>query len=205
MIELTDLIVAGIGLAGVLLGSLIAVSKDAWASSRQRRRDGSYAAIRLACLLDEYADKCIDVVQDDGTAYGQPAGRTSDGQEYLQAQVATPGPPDYPDDIAWRSLDEKLMHRILALPNMARSTDRHIDAASDYAHPPDFDEVFEARQQGYARIGLESLEIASALRKRFEIESVGRVSNNPDWNPEACFRETLQKFEARRKSMEDAA
>jgi hypothetical protein len=115
------MIEAVIGLVGVVIGSAITISKDVWVSRLERRKDGSYSAIRLICILEEYADKCIDIVGDDGTAYGQPAGRTNDGEEYYMATETTPEPPVFPDDIAWRSIGEALMHRALALPNMARS------------------------------------------------------------------------------------
>ena len=196
MIEWTDLIVAGIGLFGVLLGSLITVSKDAWASSRQRRRDGSYAAIRIVNILDEYAHKCIDVVQDDGTLYGQMA-RTEDGEECRDARVASPPPLVFPDDIDWRSLNKKLMHRILALPSMARSTNRYISVASEHAYPPDYDEYFEARQEGYAKLGVEALDISDVLRQRFSIETKGRAQLGTEWSPEQFLRETITKFEKR--------
>lgn len=199
MIEWTDLIVAGIGLFGVLLGSLITVSRDALASSRKRRRDGSYAAIRITNILDEYADKCIDVVQDNGTLYGQMA-RTKDGEEYREARVASPPPVVFPDDIDWRSLDETTMHRVLSLPNLARSTDRHIEAASDFAYPPDYDEYFEARQEGYAKLGLEALGISDLLRQQFSIETKGRAQLGTEWSPEQFLRDTVTKFEERRSA-----
>lgn len=187
-----------IGLVGVIVGSAITVTKDSWSSWRERRREGSYSAIRLICILEEYADKCIDVVGDDGTVYGQPAGRTNDGEEYYQAQVASPEPVDFPGDIGWRSLKGSLMHRTLALPNMARSTDRHINAASDFASPPDYSEVFEARQEGYARLGLEALEIADALRKQFHITVKGRAALNTDWEPKVFLKGEISKIDQRR-------
>lgn len=197
MIEWTDLIVAGIGLFGVLLGSLITVSRDAWASSRKRRRDGSYAAIRITNILDEYADKCIDVVQDDGTLYGQMA-RTKDGEEYREARVASPEPLVFPDDIDWRSLKEATMHRVLSLPNLARSTDRHIEVASDFAHPPDYDDFFMARQEGYSRLGVEVLSIGDVLRKEFSIGVKGRAKLGTDWSPENYLEEKVAEFDKRR-------
>lgn len=117
------MIEALIGLAGVIVGSVITISKDVWVSKFERQREGSYSAIRLICILDEYADRCIDVVNDDGTIYGQPAGRTEEGQEYYKAQIFTAVPLEFPKDISWRSIPEPLMHRVLALTNKARSTD----------------------------------------------------------------------------------
>lgn len=185
-----------IGLIGVFVGGFLTIAKDTFSSFRERKEDGSYAAIRLICILEEYADKCIGVVGDDGTAYGQPAGRTKDGEEYYEVQVSSPEPLSYPDDIVWRSLKAPLMHRILALPNMARSTDRQIIAASEHASPPDFYEVFAARQEGYAKIGIEALEIAHQLRSDFGVSVIGRAQMNDDWNPEKYLRGKLAEFDA---------
>ena len=92
------------GLIGVIIGSFLTIAKDSVVAWKQRNEDGSYSAIRIIGILQEYVDHCVDVVQDDGTSHGQPAGRTEDGEEYYVAQVRTPAPPDFPDDIAWKSL-----------------------------------------------------------------------------------------------------
>jgi len=187
------MIEAVIGLVGVIVGSAITIARDSWASWRAHRREGSYSAIRLIGMLDEYADKCIDVIYDDGTAEGRPAGRTSDGQEFCVAQVTAPDPLYYPDDIGWRSLPEALMHRTIALPNKARSTNRHIQAASEHANPPDYRQFFEPRQMGYAQLGLDALEIAKDLRVHFGISAESRDNLNPDWNPMDALRERISR------------
>jgi hypothetical protein len=195
--EGADMIEALIGLVGVVIGSGITIWKDVWNSKLERRRDGSFSAIRLICILEDYADKCISIVGDDGTAYGRPAGRTKDGEEYYEAQETSPEPPVFPDDIAWRSITEPLMHRALALPNVARSTDRHISAASENASPPFYDKFFETRQEGYARLGLEALNIADDLRQQFGVSAMGRAKLSFDWDPKKHLREKLLKFDER--------
>ncbi|MEL7128581.1 MAG: hypothetical protein AAGK23_03455 [Pseudomonadota bacterium] len=197
------MIEAVIGLVGVVVGSVITLSKDSWALWRERRRDGSYSAIRLICLLEDYANKCIDVAGDDGTAYGRPAGRMESGEEVQEAQVATPEPPDYPTDIAWRSLDESLMHRILALPNRARSTDRYISACAEHAFPPDYSEVFEPRMEGYARLGLDTLDIVRELRRRYGVAVESRTDLGMDWDPKAHLEGLLEGFQKRDAEREE--
>lgn len=188
------MIEALIGLAGVIVGSVITISKDTWVSWLERRRDGSYSAIRLICSLEEYADKCVDVVLDDGTAEGRPAGRTNSGEEYYEVQVATPEPLAFPDDISWRSLPSEFVHRALALPNKARSTDRHIDASGEHSFPPDYEEVFDARQKGYAQLGVDALQLADDLRKQYGISVKSRAELNSGWDPLAYLREKLSKL-----------
>lgn len=188
------------GLLGVIFGGIIACLREGWIAWITRRRNGSYAAIRITCILEEYAGKCIDVVEDDGTEYGQPAGRTEDGEEYHVVQVTAPPPPDYPDDVDWRSLDEQIMHRVLALPNQARRTDRFIAAASKNASPPFYEEssnarqFFNARQKGYADLGLEALEVANELKRQYDISTTGCIVPNSDGDPEAFLRGRLAKL-----------
>lgn len=194
---------AWFGLIGVILGSVITISKDSWALWRERRRDGSYSAIRLICLLEEYANKCADVAGDDGYAYGRPAGRMESGEEVCEAQVATPEPPEYPADIAWRSLDESLMHRILALPNKARSTDRYISACAEHAFPPDYSEVFEPRQEGYALLGLQTLDIIEQLRRRYGVSVESSTDLGVDWDIKAHLEGLLEGFKKRDAKREE--
>ena len=189
------MIEAVFGLVGVVVGSAITITKDAWSSWRDRRRRAAYAAIRVVCILEEYADKCVGVVQDDGTAYGRPAGRTDQGEEFLEPQVAQPASPEYPDDLDWRSLDASLMQRALSFPNVARSTDRFIAIEADFSAPPSYDGLFEARRVGYGRLGLEALEISAALRKLYKIDAIGRNAFSSDWDPDGYLRDTLAKFE----------
>ncbi|MGX1307077.1 hypothetical protein AB7M35_001797 [Amorphus suaedae] len=184
-----------IGLIGVVVGSVIAISKDVWTSWLQRRREGSYSAIRLICILEDYASDCLDVVYDDGTAQGRPAGCTEHGEEYHEEQVSTPQPPAFPDDIAWRSLPEELMHRTLALPNKAKSTDRHISACSEHADPPDYDDFFKPRREGYARLGLDALELANDLRRNFGISAKSHTPLNSDWDPIWYLEKKISAFE----------
>lgn len=188
-----------IGFAGVLVGSFITVFKDLWTSYHERRKEGSYSAIRLISILEAYADRCIDVVQDDGTIYGQPAGRTRDGEGYLEAQEPTPDPIDYPDDIGWRSLGETIVHRIVALPNKARRTNRYISSSSDFAFPPDYDAYFDARQEGYARLGAEALEIAAELRVKFCVSANSGISMTTQWDPAAYLQEKIAQFDKERE------
>ena len=185
-------------LVRVLVGSFLTIARD-WSTSRKRRKEeGSYSAIRLICILNEYAGHCVDVVQDDGTSDGMPAGRTEGGERYYAGQVQHPAPPEYPDDIAWRSLPESLMHKILGLPNKARATDRYIYGQSEYAAPPDFSEFFKARQEGYAKLGHDALNFAEQLAAKFGITDTHKAELNFDWDPKAYLADKKAFFDEER-------
>ncbi|EEW60993.1 MAG: hypothetical protein KAI82_13650 [Tritonibacter mobilis] len=187
------------GLAGVIVGSFLTIAKDSYTSWRRRKETGSFSAIRLICILNEYADHCIDVVQDDGTSHGMPAGRTESGEEHYVAQVRQPAPLEYPDDIAWSSLPESLMHQILGLPNKARTTNRYIDGQSEYAAtPPDYSEFFDARQEGYAKLGHDALRLAEELAEKFRIAATHKAELDSDWDPKTFLADKIVSFEEQR-------
>jgi len=187
-----------IGLVGVIVGGCI-VSFREWLSMRAaKHRDASFSAIRLICILDEYAHKCGEVAEDDGFSEGRPARRTKDGQEECEAQISAPSPLEYPEDISWRSLDETTMHRILALPNKARSTNRYISASAenDYS-PPYFEEFFEPRMEGYARLGLEALQLIDSLRQKHGVSARSRTDLSEGWDLKEHLEMRIDQFAKR--------
>ena len=188
------------GLVGVVVGGSMTIAKDSVSAWRQSRKVGSFSAVRLASILREYADHCIDVVGDDGTSHGMPAGRTESGEEYYAAQVRLPDPPNYLDEIGWRSLPNDLMFRALSLPNKARLTDRHIEGVSEFvAFPPGYEEYFDARQEGYARLGLEALTLAEDLAKEFRFSFSEPEMFEVKWDSKAFLAQKVAEFDARRE------
>lgn len=188
---------AVIGLIGVLVGGVIAVSREAVSSYLERRRNGSYAAMRIVGVLDQFIETCVDVVSDDGTVLGQPAGRTKDGEEYFVAQVELPNELSFSDDIEWKSIGNELMYRVLALPSKLKHANRYIDASAEHAFPPDYDELFEARHRSYAELGLEALGLAGDVRKEFHIPIQSRPAWNPDWDAKIFFLDKIRSIEER--------
>lgn len=191
---------AVIGFIGVLVGVVATVGKDVVSYWTGRRNAGRYAAVRIVCLLDRYVEKCVEVVGDDGTAEGRPAGRTLGGEEYYDPQVATPEPPVFPDDIDWTSISADLMYRVLALPNLALGTERFIIAASEYSFPPDYAPVFQARWEGYADLGVEALSIVAALRRQFKLPEPSINIGDPEWDSGRFFREKKVELEKVREA-----
>ncbi len=193
-----------IGLLGVILGSLLTSFKDLVAHFFTRRGNGRYAAVRIIAVLDEYAQKCVSVVADDGTCEGRPAGRTSQGEEYYDAQVASPEPPVFAADIDWRSISFKLMYRILSLPNTSRETNRFIASSAEHSFPPDYDEFFSARQEGYAHLGLEALDLVRELRKEFHLPAASTQFWDWGWDSKEFLQTKVNEIQ-RRQQIDRAA
>lgn len=144
------------GLIGVVVGAIITGAKDELVRWRTRRNHGEYLAIRVVSILDRYVEGCIEVVNDDGLAFGQ---RGPDG--CLSPQASLPDFEVQSLDVDWKCISAKLMYGILSFPTLIYSANQHISAANDYAAgPPDYEEFFEERQYQYAVLGLKAAKLA---------------------------------------------
>lgn len=178
-------------LAGAVVGAIVTFLAQGWFERGTRKRNARHLAIRIVSVLDTYLDTCVRVVEDDGLSHGQP-----DENGFLAAQVATPPPPSFPEELDWKSIDHKLMYRLLLMPNEAQSANDKIASVSEYvAGPPDYDEYFEERQEQYSILGLKALELARELRKTYDIPD----SRYGDWNPVERLREARQRLDRYRK------
>lgn len=189
-----------IGLFGVIVGAVITIASEFIKEYTKRKRSASYSAIRLISILQAYMSACYNVVQDDGTSCGQPAGRTESGEMYHVVQVKTPDTLSFPDDIEWRSLDEQIMHRILAFPSSAQDTDKDIAAAAEISFLPDLEELFIARQLGYSQLGLEAITIVESLRQRYNIEAPIKSKLSPGFDYKRFFENKIQELDTNQNS-----
>lgn len=177
-----------------IAGALLAIFATFLFSKYDSKRSARYLAIRVTCTLDKYVEDCIEVVYDDGLSYGQ---RPPDGR--LAPQVMAPGPPVFPDDIDWKSIDHELMYEILSFPSDVEAGDNAIAFAWDIASPPDFEEVFEERAFRYAGFGLTAYELTKKLRKKYDIPS----KDYQDWDPISKLQEELEAIRTRRGKEKD--
>jgi hypothetical protein len=168
------------GLVGVLVGAVIQWIKEGLNTHDQRTRQARYLAAQVIRELDDFVGKCIDVVRDDGTDdRGEPAGKTKEGERFLEPQVNLPNEPIYPNDLDWRSIDGDLLYSIVMLPNQKKNIDRRISDAEIHDSPPFYDSLFLARIEGYSNLGLKALEIRNRLRKKYKLESLDVECFNP--------------------------
>jgi len=156
------IISAAAGITGVLLGSAITTLKE-WVAHRSRRKmETAYLAAIVVSHLDRFANGCLNVGLDDGTAYGQPAGEQGEHQPTATA-------PDFqPLDInvEWKVLPQDLMYEILRVPDRRAQIENRIAGIAEFvATPPDHIEYFQARQRDYAELGLHVSNLALRLRK----------------------------------------
>lgn len=184
------------GLIGVLIGVFSTWGQSWWSERRSTGRAAHYLAVRVVCVLDQYVERCAEVVSDDGLSFGQ---RNPDG--CLEPQVPLPGAPIFPEDVDWKSIGHDLMYRLLSMPAEVEEADQVIEfVGSAVAFPPDYDEFFEERSYQYGRIGLKASELADELRKIYRIPQRERGN----WNPIEKLSEAIKEVEEVRQRRADS-
>lgn len=183
--------VAGIGFIGVVVGAAVAAA-GAWLSERRSRKtNAAYLAIRVACVLDEFIEGCADVVFDDGTIDGQPAG--ADGS--YETQTTQPIFAPMSVDVEWRSIETGLADQILSLPGEVNRINRCIDDVAYHASPP-YDDVIEERRYRYAVLGHKAWILALSLRASAGLP--GRKYSE-HWDPSELFLDKMSEIEKTRQ------
>ena len=177
------------GLIGVLLGSLLAGAKEWFFLRRNNARDAAFLAVQVVGQLDRYVLACSAVVADEGLNQGQP-----DKNGYRYAQVETPVFEPDALKVEWRAIPVKLMYEVLDLPYKAVVALHTIEAASENANPPDFDDFFEERQLQFAGLGLLAAELADELRRHAKLPS----RSVADWDPVDFMRRKQRSIESLR-------
>ncbi len=190
--NVSAIIGASAGIAGVLLGNCFVLVKEWWAQRQKGKRDISYASIILISHLDRLVTECLEVARDDGTVYGEPTGVA--GQREPVKAVPIFNPLDI--DIDWRLLPKDLMYSIIRLPDQQDKLQGLLRAIneSDY-DPPDHPEYFWNRRHGYARLGVQLVEIIKQLAK-----FAGLPYEQPkqgEWNRDYELECTLARLRAR--------
>lgn len=184
------------GLIGVLIGVFSTWGQSWWSERRSTSRAAHYLAVRVVCVLDQYVERCAEVVSDDGLSFGQ---RNPDG--CLEPQVPLPGPPMFPDDVDWKNISHDLMYRMLSMPADVEAADKGIDFVWNVvASPPDYDEFFEERNYQYGRIGLKASALANELREAYRIPQ----RELGDWNPLEKLSEAIKEAEETRQKRADS-
>jgi hypothetical protein len=171
---------------GACLNWFLTWTKEWWTEGKNKKRRAVYLAIRVVCLLDEFVDGCISVVNDDGCKH--------------DARATVPDPPSYPGDVDWKSIKPSLMYKILSLPTEIELAKRTIMGADSFSWDEDFFDLTE-RQYQYARMGLVAIELARQLRKTYDIPD-----RDFGWRePAGSFRETMDMIDKDRREAREAA
>jgi len=156
-----SLISTASGLGGVFLGAKLTSTREAKRETDKAQMDARYLAILVSAHLERFAYNCLVASQDDGTIFGQPAGK--DGTHKATSPRPTFDPLSL--SVEWKSLPADLMYEILNLPYRTEVLSVRIAEVWEDDFPPDYPEFFWARQHGYATLGLDACTLAKRLRK----------------------------------------
>nr|WP_180203846.1 hypothetical protein [Pseudomonas sp. SbOxS1]NYU03608.1 hypothetical protein [Pseudomonas sp. SbOxS1] len=194
--NISAIISAAAVISGVILGNLSVAVKEYVVGRRTRKKDTVYLAILVVSHLDRLANDCLDVAEDDGTEYGQPAG--SNGEQY----VPTTAPPEFrPLDISvdWKLLPRDLLYPILRLPDQLDQLQSRLAGITKYeCDYPDHTEYFWVRRREHADLGLQAIGLAQKLRKHSGLPI--EEPKPSEWSREQGLRDVIKYIDDKREA-----
>ena len=121
-----------------------------------------YLAVRVIRIIDALVNSCVDI----GNDTGEPGG---DGIFHPHAPYPTI---TFPDDVDWKSIDQKMLYRILSLPNELQNIRQKIKIAAETNDPPDYSDFFEERRKLFSQFGLKAQKISDDLRLSYDLPTL---------------------------------
>lgn len=159
------------GVVTALLNQGLSWLRDWRASSEKRKANARYLALRVAVLLEAYADTCSDVA---GEIDLHESSRGHGGKQITEL----PKVPDYPaDDDSWRLVAPDLLDRCLSFPNKVAASQKVVDSVHIWGDRGDL--VQQCMEECVDR-GLEAWNLAADLRKRYRFEPHSHVYDYAD-------------------------
>lgn len=144
-------------LVGVIVGSVLAMAKELIFSVINNRADKRYLIVRVSCILESFAHKCMDVSYDEG--FEVTKGRMSENVDTPELELSD-------IDVNWKSISASTVHEILSLQIIKEEIDMY--TASVWEHQDHMD-YFKARQKKYTELGLKAIELCHKLKKEVGI------------------------------------
>ncbi|UKE78245.1 hypothetical protein [Xanthomonas graminis] len=183
-------------IGGVIVGWLLAQLGDIWKRRRERKADSAYLGATVLIQLERLIHGCASVAGDNGMAYGRPAGRTEDGEEYYLEQTQAPELTWEGLNVEWKSIDPNLMYTILSIPLELDEAKDYIQGVSEY-DDPSYGTYIDERQLRFAELGVMVADLAEKLRL-----ATG-VPRRPakEWNPDSYLRERLKELSQRQEKL----
>ncbi len=182
-----------IGLCGVIVGASITWIKDSITQCKTRNRAARYLAIRVVILLDRYVEDCSVVACDPGEEVpydGKP------GSELMTQPRESILPfPNWPADIDWKSIDDKLAYRLLSLHGDHEAATEAVNGAWEHAGPPDNAEVFRTQTETFGTLGVKAYDLTCELRRIYKLPS---AQYRDWWDPVEKIKEAQRRLSQRR-------
>ncbi|MDE1990886.1 MAG: hypothetical protein KGI75_00205 [Rhizobiaceae bacterium] len=175
-------------LAGTTIGS-VSVAAILWMrlsrQNEQQKASGDEArdlAMRVVLSLDDLVGACYsaandfpDVDVDDPSSFFF---HTDDPALLL------------PKDVNWSFLGRELSDEVRWMPNRLRNLTDALESIK--IDPPDYKDLFERRQDGFARLGLRTMDLVEKICERFELPLPERPAY---YNPRRDFLSKIREME----------
>ncbi len=147
---------------GASVGTSIVQGFLAWRRDRNEQlAQAGHLAQRLAVILEKYGRSCCEFIERNESAPNLP------GEQFPAWHTTLPSVPQLlPDDLeGWRSLDRALGAKIHALPGHIEERQNSINSTAENW----IEDLEEELSKRAAESGLEALNLAKALRRRYSI------------------------------------
>lgn len=163
-----------IGILGVMVGAIITAIVTGlrefihkWFERKERR---AFLATRLICELEVFIDKCASVVSD---PYMYT--RLNEGERLKVARYEQPKFEPLNLEVDWFSIDSKIMHDTLYLPNKIRLVEELLNSIRDEnPDPPEYEYLFETREYEFARLAIEAQDILGRVSEAAGLQKTAR-------------------------------
>lgn len=154
------LILVGFALASALIGVVVWVCRKAILSrTQQRQNEARDLAMRSVLAIDDFVGACYIAAHD------FPEYDVDEPENYfLHADDPTLV---LPKDADWSLLDRGLSDEIRWLPNRLRNVRDALDSIE--TEPPDFNDLFEHRQDDYSRLGIRGMDLVERICAEYDL------------------------------------
>ncbi|WP_146096135.1 hypothetical protein [Xanthomonas arboricola] len=152
-------------IAGTWINAYLTRGREADAHERVRLADFLYLAVTVSATLDSFASQCAAVVSDDGMRYGQ-RDYTNSAQGELVVQSPAPKLELAGLDVVWKSMPVDLLDQVHSLPVKLANAKAYLDFVAEFDSSGDGSDYFADRRLKYAKIGVATVDVLTALRAR---------------------------------------
>ena len=187
--DTVTLVVAAIGLVGVIVGAVIAIVGQWLIQRRIERQERAFITSNLVAALDQLVIDCARAAFDDGLSEGHP-----DENGYHRMQVSDPEFTLTANQANLRYLDGDTTYKVLIIPHRIKSISHSVSCQWEHDDPPDFSATFETRQHSFAQLGIDIARLSDQIRQEH------RIPNRPNeiWNPAPDLKNKLAAMNDRR-------
>lgn len=161
---------------------------------RSKKAKADFLALQIAIVLENFADRCADLVHENRYTYQAP------DHEFPDWSILLPEIDIYPDDVdGWRSLEQNLVGRCLNLRYDRDAAQRNLNEIVN--HVPHETEEYVALAA--EKVGVAALKLAGKLRSghgvmasQLDTDAEDRLTGRANW-----ARAEIEKREKRQASI----